>query len=74
MIDLVKLMIRMDRQDPRINPVPIDAKITPLEILKRRKNSVELLLSILDDDEYNPFRWKGAQIVQILDERINNLS
>lgn len=75
MISLIRIMTRLDAMDPRLSPLP-DVETCPvphLDILNRRKDSVEMILSITDDDPDNPIRFKGSQIVQIIVDYISCL-
>jgi hypothetical protein len=74
MFDFCKVMVRLDEQDPRLNPLPSEFDEQGLDrILKRRRENVEMVLSILNIYDDNPIRIKARKTLEAINKRIDDL-
>ena len=69
MFDVMKVVARLDNQDPRQNPIPaILSDDKRMATIKNRKMVVETILGCLDDDLDNRLRMKARGVLLVIDE------
>lgn len=72
MLSIARAFQALDSADIRLNP-PTSTYRSEADILKQRKIIVETILRITNDDEDNPIRQKGAEIIRVIEARRKEL-